>query len=546
MATLLKQAEVVNKIIELKRQGIAQSDVAQVLKSMNLRPPSVPTIRKYYHMDDAPSSSQLASAYQKEKAFDDPLCKDIIVKTLQANASNKLFKISSLFDLLEEELVDTGTMDVLPGNPQTLRNYCARLKESGQVHDAPVESRLYNFIEDPPPGMQIQLDYGVQALNGGEHVHFICIRMRRSRLLFVRAQDHRFNAIETCRTIYIFFVFIEGRTGELVIDQDSCMVASETLGEIIETREFKAFLMEQDIQLRVLHKSDPESKGSVENLVGFLKKNYFSSRLDQAAQKLIAGVPNWCKRKNTRHLNTATHRIPMEQFLAEEKQALRPNLPSHYGCSSNLTGPVHVDKMRVIIHKTNKYSVPPAHRFKEVYYRINSGVLSVYGDEQGTQLIRQHDVAPTEVKHQIFMHPDDRRLPSNKWEDVKKNILRRFPSKSMLHFLNGVCKENEHYREPQLSAVLAWLDAHQPTPGFLESVLGRCCETFSYKVSQFQAIYDGMGKEAGMQGIPSGDDVPPFPKATAISDGIVVQVRGADTYQDIFQRKVQETAKGGV
>jgi len=115
MATLLKQAEVVNKIIELKRQGIAQSDVAQVLKSMNLRPPSVPTIRKYYHMDDAPSSSQLASAYQKEKAFDDPLCKDIIVRTLQANASNKLFKISSLFDLLEEELVDTGTMDILPG-----------------------------------------------------------------------------------------------------------------------------------------------------------------------------------------------------------------------------------------------------------------------------------------------------------------------------------------------------------------------------------------------------------------------------------------------
>lgn len=99
--------------------------------------------------------------------------------------------------------------------------------------------------------MQIQLDYGVQALNGGEHVHFLCIRMRRSRLLFVRAQDHRFNAIETCRT------------GELVIDQDSCMVANETLGEITETREFKAFLLEQDLRLWVLHKADPESKGSV-------------------------------------------------------------------------------------------------------------------------------------------------------------------------------------------------------------------------------------------------------------------------------------------
>jgi len=98
MATLLKQAEVMNKIIELKKQGIAQSDIAHVLKSMSLKPPSAPTIRKYYQLHDAPTASQLASAYQKEKAFDDPLCKEIIVRTLQANSNNRLFRISSLFD----------------------------------------------------------------------------------------------------------------------------------------------------------------------------------------------------------------------------------------------------------------------------------------------------------------------------------------------------------------------------------------------------------------------------------------------------------------
>jgi hypothetical protein len=74
--------------------------------------------------------------------------------------------------------------------------------------------------------VQIQLDYGVQRLNSGEHVHFVCIRMRRSRLMFVRAQDHRFTAVETCQTLYLFFILIEGRTEELVIDQDSSLVAS--------------------------------------------------------------------------------------------------------------------------------------------------------------------------------------------------------------------------------------------------------------------------------------------------------------------------------
>ena len=289
MATLLKQAEVMNKIIELKRQGVAQSDIAQVLRSMNLKPPSVPTIRKYYRLDDAPTASQLASAYQKEKAFDNPLCKEIVVRTLQANSGNKVFKISSLFDLLEEELVDTGKMETLPGNQQTLRNYCTHLRNSGQVPLLPDESRLYNFIEDPPPGTQIQLDYGVQKLNGGENIHFICIRMRRSRLMFVRAQDHRFNAVETCQTIYVFFVFIEGRTKELVIDQDSCLVASEALGEIVETREFKAFLLEQDIQLRVLHKADPESKGSVLSASYFYPHTYNNSLLCNKLPRTMCG-----------------------------------------------------------------------------------------------------------------------------------------------------------------------------------------------------------------------------------------------------------------
>ena len=267
MATLLKQAEVMNTIIELKRQGIAQSDIAKVLRNMNLKPPSAPTIRKYYTKDDAPSASQLASPYQKEKAFDDPMCREIIISTLQANCNNKQLRISSLYDLLEEMLVDTGKLQSLPGNQQTLRNYCAHLRKTGQVTSPPVEARLCNYIEPPPPGVQIQLDYGVQEINGGEHVHFLCIRMRYSRLLFVRAQDHRFNAVETCRTLFLFFVYIKGRPKELVIDQDSCMVVQETLGEIIATRDFQAFLHEQDIELRVLHKADPQSKGSVENLV---------------------------------------------------------------------------------------------------------------------------------------------------------------------------------------------------------------------------------------------------------------------------------------
>jgi hypothetical protein len=235
----------------------------------------------------------------------------------------------------------------------------------------------------------------------------------------------------------------------------------------------------------------------------------------------------------------------MQQFLEEEMPALRPNLPSAYGGLAMLTGPVSIDKNRVITYKTNKYSVPPAYRFKVVYYRIASGVMSVFSDEQGTLLIRQHQVAPPEVKYKTFIHPDDMRMPSTKWMNVKDTLLRRYPSPNMLHFLNGVCKENPHYREPQLSAILAWLDKQQPESVFLDSVLTRCCETFSYKVSQFQAIYSGLQKECSIHDeLYADDDMKP--SFITMPNGVSVQVRGSDAYQDLFQKKVQQTAMGGV
>ena len=102
MATMQKLAIVVKKIIELKKQGIAQSDIAVVLTNMNIKPPSAPTIRKYYNMDDAPSAAQLTSAFEKPKAFEDPQCKEIILTTLALKKANVKLTIRSLYEQLEE------------------------------------------------------------------------------------------------------------------------------------------------------------------------------------------------------------------------------------------------------------------------------------------------------------------------------------------------------------------------------------------------------------------------------------------------------------
>jgi transposase len=137
---------------------------------------------------------------------------------------------------------------------------------------------IYDHVFDTPPGDQMLIDFGQEHVAPSVDIHFICFLLRYSRLICVFAQDHKYNSMEACLAIYRAFCKLGGRPEQLVIDQDAVFVASETYGEVIETRTFGDFCTEQDLKLWVCNKADPESKGPIENVVGFVKKNFFSAR----------------------------------------------------------------------------------------------------------------------------------------------------------------------------------------------------------------------------------------------------------------------------
>jgi len=60
----------------------------------------------------------------------------------------------------------------------------------------------------------------------------------------------------------------------MVIDQDNLMVVSENAGDIIYTDDFRYFVEEQEIRMYVCRKSDPETKGKIENLIKYVKKQF--------------------------------------------------------------------------------------------------------------------------------------------------------------------------------------------------------------------------------------------------------------------------------
>jgi hypothetical protein len=318
--------EKMQEIQELKLRGFSKNEIIKQYESRGEKPPSIPTLNKYYAMDAVPEDP--GAKLEKAKAFDHEPFRKTIIAILEMNAK-KSVRISSVYDVLLEMFVENGECESLPGNEQTLRNYVHYLEGKGMINREPEHRRIYDYVFDTPPGQQMLIDFGELRIHQGLTVHFICMLLRYSRMICVYAQDHKYNAEDACRAIYHGFCKLGGRPEELVIDQDSVFVSAEYLGEITESHVFKQFIKEQGLRLWVCNKNDPESKGPIENVVGFVKKNFFSARNIQCVDDVWRSLPGWVERKNKR-IHKATFRVPEEVFAGIERAALRPLLPSVY------------------------------------------------------------------------------------------------------------------------------------------------------------------------------------------------------------------------
>ena len=116
------------EIQDLKLRGYTQAEIISYYECQGLKPPSRPTISKYFKMDVVPDNP--GEKLAKDKAFDVEPFKATIIATIEAN-TDKDFCISSVYDLLEEKFIENGDYESLPGNEQTLRNYVHYLDESG-------------------------------------------------------------------------------------------------------------------------------------------------------------------------------------------------------------------------------------------------------------------------------------------------------------------------------------------------------------------------------------------------------------------------------
>jgi len=468
-------------IQDLKLRGYSIGEIQSYYEGQGGKSPSLPTIRKYYNMDALPQTPH--ENLMKDKAFDHDPFRSAIIEIVR-NLSKKEYYVSSVYDVLLERFVESGDFEGLPGNEQTLRNYIRYLTSCGIVEKEPMSKRIYDHVFDTPPGEQMLIDFGQAHIAPGIDIHFICLLLRYSRLIHVFAQDHKYNAEEACRAIYRCFCKLGGRPSELVIDQDAVFIASETYGEVIETRLFGDFCTEQALKLWVCHKADPESKGPIENVVGFVKKNFFSARNIACIEDVWRSLPGWIERKNKR-IHQAIFNIPLDLFQSIEKEALKPLLPSFYENSPSSFVPATLNSVPYIQYKSSRYSVPRSYCYQTVCYKAVGSKLYLYDSDR--KYICTHVI--NECRGSVNQLAEHRKEPSDNWVSVMESLRRKWNCYSFQNFINGFKKEDPRHLCQQLSAVERFLDAEKPERELVSQVMDECCKNFRYRFSQFKAVY---------------------------------------------------------
>jgi hypothetical protein len=477
---MLKEKQM-QEIQDLKLRGYSMNEIVRYYEEKGQKPPSLPTIRKYYQMDAVPEVPN--QNLIKDKAFDHEPYRTAIIEIIRNNNKSS-YCVSSIHDVLIEKFIENGTTVSLPGNEQTLRNYIHYLTSSGIIENEPENRRIYDHVFDTPPGEQMLIDFGQEHVAPGIDIHFICLLLRYSRLISVFAQDHKYNSEEACRAIYRAFCKLGGRPEQLVIDQDAVFVASETYGEVVEARTFGDFCTEQDLKLWVCNKADPESKGPIENVVGFVKKNFFSARNITCIDDVWKSLPGWVERKNQR-IHKATFRIPNDVFNTIEKEALRPLVPSFYENSPSSFMPVDLNSVPYVQFKSSRYSVPRTCCFTTVYYKAIGSKLFIYSQDR--KHICTHTIS--ECRGSVNQLEEHRKEPSGDWISVMESLRRKWNCYSFQHFINGFKKENPRHLCQQLAAVERFLDAEKAERELVSQVMDECCRNYRYRFSQFKVVY---------------------------------------------------------
>jgi transposase len=209
------------------------------------------------------------------------------------------------------------------------------------------------------PGEFSQHDFGqvdVRYLDGTEErIHFFASRLKYSRWVDVHVvADERVEAL--VRSLLAGFASFGGIVLVAVFDNPKTVTLGRDGGRILWNETFGQVALDYGFGVELCTPGRGQEKGSVENLVGFVKGSFFKVRRFHDHDDLIAQLADWHHEVNEVRPCRATGVTPATRIIAERAR-LRPLAiaPEDYA----LRFPVMVGPTGVVTFEGYRYSMPP-------------------------------------------------------------------------------------------------------------------------------------------------------------------------------------------
>jgi transposase len=331
------------------------------------------------------------------------------------------------------------------------------------------------------PGDTLVIDWGSQ-----DGLHVFCAVLAWSRVRFVRfAADEK--AVTTLGLLAECFEVLGGVPKTVLTDRMGCLKAGVVANVVVPAPDYVRFAAHYGFRPDFCQANDPESKGIVEHLVGYAKRDLIVAAEPQLSDLPVANAAAaaWCAEVNAEQHSeicaVPDERLKQERALMGALPSLRPELGRR---------PVSrkVDKLSCVRFGSARYSVPSRLIGATVLLRVADGQVQVLEPFTGEIAAEHRLVAPGEVsiadEHYGSSRPErPRRAPRARTAAEKQFLALGDPAAA---FLAGAAAAGVCTLAREISQILTLQAAHGDTA--LVAALERAVEFRRWRADDVRSI----------------------------------------------------------
>ncbi|WP_282638516.1 IS21 family transposase [Sphingobacterium thalpophilum] len=466
-----------HEVHRMAREGFSISKIADHL-GMNWR-----TVKRLLSLSEHEFEHELSLPKGRKKTLE--AYTDFVRKKLEAHNDTSA---AQMHDWLKEHHQDFPIV-----SQKTIFNFVHSVRTRYNILKTEAV-RDYAMVAELPYGVQGQIDFGfynmTTTLGKTRKVQFFTFVLSRSRYKYILFQDTPFTAQDVIRAHELAFGHLGGIPKELVYDQDRLFIVSENFGDIILTSEFRAYVKQRGFTTYFCKKADPESKGKVENVVGYVKKNFLYNRSYKDLETLNTEAMAWLVRTANALEHGTTKRIPQEEYDIE-KAFLEPWYPIELTITPLPQYAVHKDNK--ISYKGNLYSLPfGTYKGKNTKVQVKAvGNELIVIDEKYGELCR-HEISL--LKGQKIISTNHKRDTNTAIVEMMAEFSELMPNKvQAFDWLERIRHHKPRYIRDQIQALtttVRGLDAH-----IASRSLDYACVNDILSASDFNAIVEALKRE---------------------------------------------------